>query len=129
MPLIFLRSGDCKYIGSTPLVAFHRQRKDYLEQHAIIIMIILSHLKIFLKIHSQFIIFPISYSMLSSVFFLFFIGYLFHLHFQCYPKSPPHATPPTPPLSHSHFLALAFLCTETYKVCTANGLLFPLMAD
>lgn len=68
MPLIFLRSGDCKYIGSTPLVAFHRQRKDYLEQHAIIIMIILSHLKIFLKIHSQFIIFPISYSMLSSVF-------------------------------------------------------------
>ena len=26
----------------------------------------------------------------------FFIGYLFHLHFQCYPKSPPHAPPPTP---------------------------------
>jgi hypothetical protein len=29
--------------------------------------------------------------------FIFLIGYLFHLHFQCYPKSPPHAPPPTPP--------------------------------
>jgi hypothetical protein len=47
-----------------------------------------------------------------------FIRYLFHLHFQCYPKSPPHAPPPTPPHTHSHFLALAFPCTEAYKVCT-----------
>jgi hypothetical protein len=62
-------------------------------------------------------------------FFLFFIGYLFHLHFQCYPKSPPHAPPPTPPPTHSHFLALAFPCTEADKVCMTNGPLFPLMAD
>jgi hypothetical protein len=26
----------------------------------------------------------------------FLIRYLFHLHFQCYPKSPPYAPPPTP---------------------------------
>jgi hypothetical protein len=32
----------------------------------------------------------------SIIFFDFFIGYLFHLHFQCYSKSPPHASPPTP---------------------------------
>jgi hypothetical protein len=63
------------------------------------------------------------------ILFLFFIRYLFHLHFQCYPKSPPHAPPPTPPPTHSHFLALAFPCTEAYKVCTTNGPLFPLMAE
>jgi hypothetical protein len=62
-------------------------------------------------------------------FFLFLIRYLFHLHFQCYPKSPPHAPPSTSPPSHSHFLALAFPCTEAYKVFTTNGPLFPLMAD
>jgi hypothetical protein len=28
--------------------------------------------------------------------FIFLIRYLFHLHFQCYPKSPPPAPPPTP---------------------------------
>jgi hypothetical protein len=54
--------------------------------------------------------------------YTFLIRYLFHLHFQCYPKSPPHAPPPT----HSHFLALAFPCTEAYKVFTNNGPLFPL---
>jgi hypothetical protein len=60
--------------------------------------------------------------------FIFLIRYLFHLHFQCCPKSPPHAPPSTPP-PHSHFLALAFPCTEADKVCTTNGPLFPLMAD
>jgi hypothetical protein len=29
--------------------------------------------------------------------------------------------------THSHFLALAFPCTEAYNVCTTNGPLFPLM--
>jgi hypothetical protein len=58
----------------------------------------------------------------------FFIRYLFHLHFQCYPKSPPHPPPPTPPPTYSHFLVLAFPCTEAYKVCTTNGPLFPMMA-
>jgi hypothetical protein len=59
----------------------------------------------------------------------FFIGYLFHLHFQCYPKSPPHAPPHIPLTTHSHFLALAFPCSEAYKVFTTNGPLFQLMAD
>jgi hypothetical protein len=51
-----------------------------------------------------------------NLFFIFLIGYLFHLHFQCYSKSPPRTPPPTPPPTHSHFLALAFPCTEAYKV-------------
>jgi hypothetical protein len=54
----------------------------------------------------------------------FLIRYLFHLHFQCYPKSPPHPAPSTPPPTHSHFLALAFSYTEIYKVCTTMGLSF-----
>jgi hypothetical protein len=41
------------------------------------------------------------------------------------PKVLSYAPPPT----HSHFLALAFPCTEADKVCTTNGPLFPLMAD
>ena len=41
----------------------------------------------------------------------------------------PHALPTTSLSTHSHFLALVFPCTEAYKVCTTNGLLFPLMAD
>ena len=36
-------------------------------------------------------------------------------------------TPSSP--THSHFLALAFLCTEAEKVCTTNRPLFLLMAD
>jgi hypothetical protein len=62
-------------------------------------------------------------------FIYFLIRYLFHLHFQCYLKSPPNAPSPTPPPTHSHFLALLFSCTETCKVCMTNGPLFPLMAD
>ena len=30
---------------------------------------------------------------------------------------------------YSHFLALAFPCTEAYKVCMTNRPLFPLMAN
>jgi hypothetical protein len=71
---------------------------------------------------------------MSHLLFLFFIyffiiGYLFHLHFQCYPKSPPHPPTPTPPPTHSYLLALAFRCAEAYKVCTTNGPLFSLMAN
>jgi hypothetical protein len=65
----------------------------------------------------------------TYIFFFVFIGCLSHLHFQFYPKSPPHAPPPTPPPTHSHFLALAFSCTEAYKVCVTNGPHFPLMAN
>jgi hypothetical protein len=59
--------------------------------------------------------------------FVLFFTYFPQLHFQCYPKSPPH--PPTPLPTHSHFLALAFPCTGAYKVCLSNGPLFPVMAD
>jgi hypothetical protein len=41
----------------------------------------------------------------------------------------PHTLPPTPLPSDSHFLALAFPCTEAYKVCKINGPLFPMMAN
>jgi hypothetical protein len=61
------------------------------------------------------------------IFLFFFIMYFPQLHFQCYPKSPPYP-PPTFLPTHSHFLALAFLCTEAYKVCMSNGPLFPVMA-
>ena len=61
--------------------------------------------------------------------FPFFIRYLAHLHFQCYTKSTPYPPTPTPLPTHSPFLALAFPCTEAYKVCVSNGPLFPVMAD
>jgi hypothetical protein len=57
-------------------------------------------------------------------FFPFFIRYLAHLHFQCYTKSPPYPPTPTPPPTHSPFLALVFPCTGAYKVCKSNGPLF-----
>ena len=60
---------------------------------------------------------------LMTFFKKYFIRYFPHLHFQCYPKSPPY--PPT----HSHFLALAFPCTGAYNVCKSNGPLFPLVAN
>jgi hypothetical protein len=87
---------------------------------------------------SLLIVFPLScleqfvlffYGLCSHLFLFFKIRYLFHLHFQCYPKSSPHAPPPTRPPTLSHFLALVFPCTEADKVCTINGPLFPLMAN
>jgi hypothetical protein len=63
-----------------------------------------------------------------TMFFFFLIRYFLHLHFKCYPKSPPDP-PPTPLPTHSHFLALAFPRTEAYKVCKTKGPLFPMMAD
>jgi hypothetical protein len=59
----------------------------------------------------------------------FLIRYFLHLHFKCYPKSPPDPPPPTPLPTHSHFLALAFTRTEAYKVCKTMGPLFPMMAN
>jgi hypothetical protein len=60
--------------------------------------------------------------------YYFLIRYFLHLHFQCYPKSLPYPSPPHSP-TYSQFLALAFPCTEAYKVCMTNGPLFPLMAN
>ena len=37
--------------------------------------------------------------------------------------------PPNPLPTHSPFLAMAFPCTGTYKVCKSNGPLFAVMAD
>jgi hypothetical protein len=50
-----------------------------------------------------------------------FIRYFPHLHFRCYPKSPPYLPPPTSLPSHSHIFALAFPCTGAYKVCKSKG--------
>jgi hypothetical protein len=48
---------------------------------------------------------------------LFFVLVIFLF---IYISSSPHPPPP-------HFLALAFPCTEAYKVCTTNGPFFTLM--
>jgi hypothetical protein len=50
-----------------------------------------------------------------SIFFFFclFIRYFPHLHFKCYPQSPLY---PAPQPTHSHFMALAFLCTGAYDL-------------
>jgi hypothetical protein len=63
----------------------------------------------------------ISVSLLNFI----LIRYFLHLHIQYYPKSPPYPSPPTP-LPPSHFLALAFPCTEAYKVCKSKE---PLSSD
>jgi hypothetical protein len=61
----------------------------------------------------------------NSRFFLFFflIRYFLHLHFQCYPKSPP-CSPPALSYSHphSHFLALAFPVLRHIKFARPMGL-------
>jgi hypothetical protein len=39
---------------------------------------------------------------IQLIFFnIIIIGYLFHLHIQCYPKSPPHPPTSTPPTTQS----------------------------
>jgi hypothetical protein len=35
-------------------------------------------------------------SVILFYYFIFFIGYFPHLHFQCYPKSPPYSSPHSP---------------------------------
>jgi hypothetical protein len=72
------------------------------------------------------LLYPLSH-LTNQEFFL--IRYFLHLHFQCYPRSPPYPPLPTPLPTHSHFLALAFPCTEAYRVCKTRGPLFAVMAD
>jgi hypothetical protein len=60
--------------------------------------------------------------------FVFLLG-TFFIHISSAIPKVPHTLPTTPPTTHSHFPALAFPCTEAYKVCTTNGPLFPLMAE
>ena len=60
--------------------------------------------------------------------YLFLLGIVFIYISNAIPKVP-HTLPcPTLLPTRSHFLALAFPCTEAYKVCKTNGPLFPLMA-
>jgi hypothetical protein len=59
----------------------------------------------------------------------FFLLHIFLNYISNASAKVPHALPPTPLHTHTHFLALAFPCTGAYKVCTTNGLLFPLMAN
>jgi hypothetical protein len=69
--------------------------------------------------------------MVMSVAYLFIyllLGIYFIYISNAIPKVP-HTLKPTPPPTHSHLLALAFPCTEAYKVCMTNGPLFPLMAN
>jgi hypothetical protein len=58
----------------------------------------------------------------------FLLGILLIYISNAIPKVP-HALPPTPLPTHSHFLTLTFPCTEAYKIWMTNGPLFPLMAD
>jgi hypothetical protein len=55
------------------------------------------------------------------------LGILFIYNSNAMPKVPHTLQPPLP--THSHFLALAFSCTEAYKVCKTKGPLFPMMAN
>jgi hypothetical protein len=66
----------------------------------------------------------------SKHFFLFFIRYFLYIRFkfQMLSLKFPMLSLPIPLPTHSHLLALAFPCTEAYKVCKTNGPLFPMMA-
>jgi hypothetical protein len=65
----------------------------------------------------------------KKIFFLFlnFLLGIFLIYISDAITKVPHTTP-NPLPTHSHFLALAFPCTEAYKVCRTNGPLFPLIA-
>jgi hypothetical protein len=69
------------------------------------------------------------YFLFKLLLLLLFIRYLFIYISNAIPKVPHMLPPPTPLPTHSHFLALAFPCTEAYKVCKTNGPLFPVMAN
>ena len=67
-----------------------------------------------------------SYTFLS--FFKYFLLGIFLIYISNAIPEVPDTLLPTPLLTHSHFLALAFPCTGAYKVCVSNGPLFPVMA-
>jgi hypothetical protein len=60
--------------------------------------------------------------------FLFLLG-IFFIHISNAIPKVPNTPPATPLPTHSHYLALAFSCTEAHKVCKTNGPHFPLMAN
>jgi hypothetical protein len=64
------------------------------------------------------------------LFFPFLIRYFLYIHFKFQMLSRKFPIPslhPAPLPIHSFFLALAFPCTEAYKVCNTKGHLFPMM--
>jgi hypothetical protein len=67
-------------------------------------------------------------SLIAIYLFIYLFGIFFIYISNAIPKVT-HNLPPTPLPTHSHFLALAFLCTEAYKVWKTNRPLFPMMAD
>jgi hypothetical protein len=71
----------------------------------------------------------VSKNFINALILFFKLGIYFSYISNAIPKVPHTLPPPTPPPSHSHFLALAFPCTEAYKVCMTKGPLYPLMAD
>jgi hypothetical protein len=81
--------------------------------------------------YNQYILYKIIFFYLYFSFFFIIIillGIFFIYISNAIPKVS-HTLSPTPLTTHSYFLALAFPCTEAYKVCKTNGPLFPLMAD
>jgi hypothetical protein len=62
--------------------------------------------------------------------FFFKLGIFFIYISNAIPKVPHTLSPPPTHLpTHSHVLALAFPCTEAYKVFKTKGPLFPMMAN
>jgi hypothetical protein len=74
-------------------------------------------------------LFVLSPNLFSRDFFLLLLLLIFLNYISNVSPKVPHALPPTPLPTHTHFLALAFPCTGAYKVCKSDGPLFPLMAD
>ena len=60
---------------------------------------------------------------------LFLLDIFFIYISSAIPKVPYTLPLPAPLPTHSHFLTLAFPCTEAYKVCNTKGPLFPVMDD
>jgi hypothetical protein len=63
------------------------------------------------------------------IYLLFLLGIFLVYISNAIPKVPHIPPPPNPLPTHSPVLALAFPCTEAYKVCKTNGPLFAVMAD
>jgi hypothetical protein len=57
-------------------------------------------------------------------FFQFFIRYFLHLHFKCYPESPPYLPPPPPTYTSWPWCSPVL---GAYKVCKTKGPLFPMI--
>jgi hypothetical protein len=71
---------------------------------------------------------PCSTTLTALLFlFIYFLKVLLDIFFIYISNAIPKV-PYTLPI-HSHFLALAFTCTEAYKICKTKGPLFPMMAN